>query len=465
MIVSKPTEDLSFLTLKTIEKVYKTSLFFQNFHQSIVTHHLLIMLQIFETALKAADCNRTPFELRGAPEDSPRQHPNPWPSTLNLKQVVKNLGLVDPVVCLSEKMDGENFSISTDGCLFSRNLILSGKVVQTYTKVFTPTIRQNLEVLKECLGASEVVVFGEMFHKARNLDNFGYRKRQIMGAEEDLAFYAFGALLKFDNDDDKAIKLEKLKSLNFWRFTNENGFEVLVYNETLKSLFDAVGFKTPDIYGKALKFNQIFTNLEDSCFKVLEAEKIEGFVLSFDQIPLEVVSAKPTITETMSLVKLKCPMARANMHVPHVEKFDNVAHKLLHRLQVSKQQYLQDMLDFLEKHRDDAIEHAMMVHPPKYTQDYLAKPDRTNTAKENALAKYLKLVAGEMLRFYFGLEQFEFREFHEVFKNLPRQAMFDKLGDDVKAFVFSNAQIPTDVVKALNNEIASEFHKDDLIAQ
>ena len=372
---------------------------------------------------------------------------------------------MDPVVCLSEKMDGENFSISTDGCLFSRNLILSGKVVQTYTKVFTPTIRQNLEVLKECLGASEVVVFGEMFHKARNLDNFGYRKRQIMGAEEDLAFYAFGALLKFDNDDDKAIKLEKLKSLNFWRFTNENGFEVLVYNETLKSLFDAVGFKTPDIYGKALKFNQIFTNLEDSCFKVLEAEKIEGFVLSFDQIPLEVVSAKPTITETMSLVKLKCPMARANMHVPHVEKFDNVAHKLLHRLQVSKQQYLQDMLDFLEKHRDDAIEHAMMVHPPKYTQDYLAKPDRTNTAKENALAKYLKLVAGEMLRFYFGLEQFEFREFHEVFKNLPRQAMFDKLGDDVKAFVFSNAQIPTDVVKALNNEIASEFHKDDLIAQ
>lgn len=225
-----------------------------------------------------------------------------WPTTTNVlsikttKQLQEQIA-VNPLVTVSEKLDGSNLCISSKGWIASRRII----IVEDFNKddlskiQFNGTNLSKLEDMKcklldihvDLVSRTErsdfqTLVYGEWLqHRTATTqeDQFNYAKRNL----ESNHFYAFGLAVLFDNElsseELAGFEAKTIETMGWTQLVTENPnqFVVFNFNQNLNQFFQGKSISTVSIIEEC----SLETALTDSrLIEKLIKQEVEGFVLT-----------------------------------------------------------------------------------------------------------------------------------------------------------------------------------------
>ena len=233
-----------------------------------------------------------------------------WPQTQNFINVNNDVAkLLDenPNVFVSEKLDGSNLSISSNGVIASRRKILLRDPSEENLKktefmhstlISVLLIVHAMKALKKeffgllCLPNSDnfdVTIFGEWILQGTSHgkeDIFKYKERNIKTGH----FYGFGLRLSLwdqcldgntlwkiqNNLRSKGFVMQNSDVLRKRKNETRKKDIVIFMNKSLKQLFDRHKIATVPVY-PSMKLNEVFQKF---CSELLE-QKLEGFIITF----------------------------------------------------------------------------------------------------------------------------------------------------------------------------------------
>ena len=233
-----------------------------------------------------------------------------WPPTLNFINVNNDVAeLLDENlnVFVSEKLDGSNLSISSNGVIASRKKILlrdpseENLMITEFMHSTLISVKLIVQAMKDmkteflkllCLPNSEnfdVTIFGEWILKGTSHtkeDIFKYGERNIKTGH----FYGFGLRLSLWNqclDGNALWEIQNILRSKGFVMQNSDVLRkrknetrkkdiVIFLNDSLKQLFDKYKIATVPVY-QSMKLNEVFQTF---CSELLE-EKFEGFIITF----------------------------------------------------------------------------------------------------------------------------------------------------------------------------------------
>lgn len=266
--------------------------------------------------------SRTQHEVIGNKPGDTLEHQ--WPeieSVYIASQVMIQELKANPTVLISEKLDGSNLSVSSDGIIASRRKVIlaqpsledlkkstfAGQSLSTIEPVMKAVQAMKDSFAKNLDKLEQVIVFGEWLQSgtaSSKEDKFLYSQRGLIEGH----LYAFGLGLVFKSDDVKAVEI--LKNKGFVPVVQSKNFITLNLNKDLKDLFDQYKIKTVPITLNRGLFVDIFGQLADDLLQ----HKVEGFVIS---LPNKILKWKgyeendPRRVETFIDITDACKIAKA----------------------------------------------------------------------------------------------------------------------------------------------------------
>jgi hypothetical protein len=213
-------------------------------------------------------------------------HPYPWPKTIgfhtlnttdDIIQHLKN----NKIWTVSEKLDGCNLCLSTQGWIASRNIIVSnrespklvyqGVQLNKVHEIFLKMDKLKILLQKHLISNVnfDVMVYGELILQGTATtkhDIFNYKERKMLPGD----FYGFALGLNFPT----TTKIPLIFKNGF--FHNQDFF-IVPFSFFLKKIFDQCDINCPPI----LAIGNLNEIIENEIFKdKINKRKIEGVILS-----------------------------------------------------------------------------------------------------------------------------------------------------------------------------------------
>ena len=290
----------------------------------IVAHFLKFsFLAIQKSPIKKRSRRRT--LSKEMPNQAGATLENQWPEIesvyISTQTMIEQLQ-ANSVALVSEKLDGSNLSVSSEGKISTRRKIIltkpsskklketkfAGESLATLEPVMT-CVKNLAENWQQKIGAKfELTIFGEWIQcgtASSKEDKFSYEKRGLLRGH----LYTFGLGLVFDKGLEKAKKY--LNSKGFSVSVQSEKFLILILNPELKKLFDQNMILTVPILS-TLPFVQVFKKMSADLLQ----HKVEGFIIT---IPCKNLILKwkgyedsdPRRIENFIEITAKCKIAEA----------------------------------------------------------------------------------------------------------------------------------------------------------
>ena len=225
-----------------------------------------------------------------------------WPSTPSVLSI-KTTGLIEevlkenPLVTVSEKLDGSNICISSGGWIASRRVILvedfkSGEIdkvrfnrasLQCF-KSIGPKVITIHNTLASSLGIAnfQTLIYGEYLQDGTATtqeDLFSYKERHFKPNH----FYAFGLAIYFDqklNEEQKTEIRENFEEKLQWELLTSqepNQFMITLFGKKLQTFLQSNGLETVPLL-TVCSLDSALTN--KTLINDLLEQRVEGFILT-----------------------------------------------------------------------------------------------------------------------------------------------------------------------------------------
>ena len=259
--------------------------------------------------------------------------PYPWPKTIgffssNQTELIKKHVEENEKWYVSEKLDGCNVSLSTNGWIASRNKIIAHRnskptmyqgLPLTYVQsLFDPldNLYDHLQTLFFPIGNFELVLYGEFIPKGTATSKFDIYNYVERGYDQGL-LYAFGIGLVFDSPDRDFET--KIKNYFKHAFLHGAPFDKFVYIVPIDWFLTKLFYKYDIDCVKITsveKLQNLFTKPWYS--NLLLKRQIEGFIL--------------TNVNGKQLLKFKYPKSQSEYYTNHVNNLSSLGYPVFDKL-------------------------------------------------------------------------------------------------------------------------------------